>query len=208
VAPGWIIAVVLLLSLTPGCRSTPYRTVSPDDVAIVLLGDTSTHEPQYERGPDGEVIKVPVGIGFAYAQKIPFNEYTTITNHVRTARLLSLLGTPREREQTGASFAGTLGGQFFLDRDGALLLHVTVICDNSTVIVGRDGEVIRTPDGYLYVPPTNLVETLTVRRPDYVREIYTIISAEAPGEIEKRKQHYERLGIDFEEMLFNGPPKK
>ena len=176
--------------------------VLPTDVAKVIIGDTSTHQPHYMRDISGEVVKIEVGHGFVLPQQIPIEPYAVIQVSQVPEALLERLAPIVPSGEQGVTFSGVLSEQFYLNHDDQLVLHALIICNDNTVIVSTNGSVVRVENEYRYVPPTNHVAQVALRSPGYVKNIYLLMKYYAPEQISKRKDFYNNIGIDLEAQLF------
>ena len=178
------------------------------NLAKVIIGDTSTREPHFMTNASGDVIKFPDRFGgFIFYEQDPIEPYVVISEGSELRLLLDdLCPIPQSSEQ-GLSFSGVLSEQFYLDAEDQLVMYSFIICDDCTVVVGtNEGSVVRIGEEYRFVPATNRVNvhSVAIRRPEYVRRIYSLMQNHAPQQIRKRRESYKEIGIDFEPLLFDG----
>ena len=178
------------------------------NLAKVIIGDTSTREPHFMTNASGDVIKFPDRFGgFIFYEQDPIEPYVVISEGSELRLLLDDLGHIPKSSEQGLDFCGVLSEQFYLDAEDQLVMYSFIICNDSTVVVHTNGgSVVRVGDEYRYVPPTNRVNvhSVAVRRPEYVRRIYSLMQSHAPEQVRKQKEFYQKINIDFEPLLFDG----
>ena len=190
---------------TTNCPAGNLLQALPSDVTMVIIGDTSTHDPHYMTNNSGEIVKIPVDCGFLIQQQIPIEPYAVIQDASIIQTLLKSFGQISNSAEQGLTFSGTLSEQFFLNSEDQLVFSSLIICDDNTVVISTNGSIANIDGIYCYEPPTNIVADTVIKNPEYVRHIYSLMQKHAPEQIQKRKDFYQKIGINFEELLFRPP---
>lgn len=162
----------------------------------VLVGKISSSGRTIENAADGSPL----------ASLWNFEPLFTVDTEKVVKSLVDSLCLAAPSGDDGPSFSGSLSRQLFLSDANQVIAAVLVINDRSHLVVGPGSSFQVAGRSFIYRqnerPGVVVTNCRTFRSEQYCRQVYGLMLERSPGEIERQRSGYLRVGTTLESALF------